>query len=84
MLETKREKLETSKPEPKTPKTFVQFRVSLTEYQRLEQFARFLNSKGAIAKPTVSCLARVCLFSQLNSVVRALEQEQQKQETERD
>jgi hypothetical protein len=41
--------------------------------------ARFLNSKGLIPKPTVSSLARVCLFSHINTVARALEQELLKQ-----
>jgi len=62
------------------PKTFVQFRVSPFEYSAMEKIARFLNSKGLIPKPTVSSLARVCLFSHLNMVERALEQELQKKE----
>lgn len=61
------------------PKTFVQFRLSPFEYSAMEKIARFLNSKGLIPKPTVSSLARVCLFSHLNTVEKALEQELLKQ-----
>jgi hypothetical protein len=61
-------------------KTFVQFRLSPFEYSTMEKIARFLNSKGLIPKPTVSSLARVCLFSHMNTVAIALEQEKQKQE----
>jgi hypothetical protein len=61
------------------PKTFVQFRISPFEYSAMEKIARFLNSKGLIPKPTVSSLARVCLFKHLNIVERALEQELLKQ-----
>jgi hypothetical protein len=62
------------------PKTFVQFRLSPFEYSAMEKIARFLNSKGLIPKPTVSSLARVCLFSHINRVAIALEQEQRNQE----
>ena len=62
------------------PKTFVQFRLSPFDYSAMEKIARFLNSKGLIPKPTVSSLARACLFSHLNIVERALEQELLKQE----
>jgi len=62
------------------PKTFVQFRISTFEYSAMEKLARFLNSNGLIPKPTVSSLARVCLFSHINTVARTLEQERQKQE----
>src|SRR5215467_10774014 len=62
------------------PKTFVQFRLSPFEYSAMQKIAHFLNSKGLIPKPTVSSLARVCLFSHINTVAIALEQEQQKQE----
>jgi len=62
------------------PKTFVQFRLSPFEYSAMEKIARFLNSHGLIPKPTVSSLARVCLFSHVNTVARTLEQERQKQE----
>ena len=65
------------------PKTFVQFRLSPFEYSAMEKIARFLNSQGLIPKPTVSSLARVCLFSYVNTVARALEQEQQKQEQQK-
>src|SRR5215831_10871426 len=61
------------------PKTFVQFRLSTFEYSAMEKMARFLNSKGLIPKPTVSSLARVCLFSHMNTVAKALEQELLKQ-----
>ena len=61
------------------PKTFVQFRLSPFEYSAMQKIAHFLNSKGLIPKPTVSSLARVCLFSHVNTVAKALEQEQQKQ-----
>jgi hypothetical protein len=61
------------------PKTFVQFRLSPFDYSAMEKIARFLNSKGLIPKPTVSSLARTCLFSHLNIVERALEQELLKQ-----
>ena len=61
------------------PKTFVQFRLSPFEYSSMEKITRFLNSKGLIPKPTVSSLARVCLFSHVNTVARALEQELLKQ-----
>ena len=60
------------------PKTFVQFRLSPFEYSAMQKIARFLNSKGLIPKPTVSSLARVCLFSHVNTVARALEQEQER------
>src|SRR5215831_18457864 len=59
------------------PKTFVQFRPF--EYSAMQKIAHFLNSKGLIPKPTVSSLARVCLFSHINTVARALEQELLKQ-----
>jgi hypothetical protein len=62
------------------PKTFVQFRLSPFEYSTMEKIARFLNSNGLIPKPTVSSLARICLFSHVNTVARALEQEQRNQE----
>src|SRR5215831_1929948 len=62
------------------PKTFVQFRISPFEYSSMQKIARFLNSKGLIPKPTVSSLARVCLFSHVNTVAKALEQELLKQE----
>src|SRR5215469_9643746 len=62
------------------PKTFVEFRLSPFEYSAMEKLARFLNSQGLIPKPTVSSLARVCLFSHVNTVARALEQELLKQE----
>jgi hypothetical protein len=62
------------------PKTFVQFRLSPFEYSAMEKFARFLNSNGLISKPTVSSLARVCLFLHVNTVARAMEQEQRNQE----
>ena len=62
------------------PKTFVQFRLGPVEYSSMEKIARFLNSKGLIPKPTVSSLARVCLFSHVNTVAKALEQELLKQE----
>jgi hypothetical protein len=61
------------------PKTFVQFRLNPFEYSSMEKIARFLNSKGLIPKPTVSSLARVCLFSHVNTVAIALEQELLKQ-----
>ena len=60
-------------------KTFVQFRLSPFEYSTMEKIARFLNSQGLIPKPTVSSLARVCLFLHVNTVARALEQELLKQ-----
>ena len=61
-------------------KTFVQFRLSPFEYSAMQKIAHFLNSQGLIPKQTVSSLARVCLFSHVNTVAKALEQEQQKQE----
>ena len=61
------------------PKTFVQFRLSPFEYSAMQKIAHFLNSKGLIPKLTVSSLARVCLFSQVNTVAIALEQELLKQ-----
>lgn len=61
-------------------KTFIQFRVTAEEYRFLEKFAISLHSKEAIAKPTVSALAKSCLFSQVNSYVRALEQDYKIQE----
>src|SRR5215467_13647552 len=61
------------------PKTFVQFRLSPFEYSAMQKIAHFLNSKGLIPKPTVSSLARVCLFSHVNTVAIALEQDLLKQ-----
>jgi len=53
---------------------FVSFRTSREDFTRIEEFARFLYSRGVIKAPTVPCLTRSILYTELNKFARYFEQ----------
>jgi hypothetical protein len=53
---------------------FVSFRISSEDFTRIEEFARFLHSRGVIKAPTVPCLTRSILYTKLNKFAQYFEQ----------
>ena len=53
---------------------FVSFRISHEDFTRIEEFARFLHSRGVIKAPTVPCLTRSILYTELNKFAQYFEQ----------
>ena len=53
---------------------FVSFRISREDFTRIEEFARFLHSRGVIKAPTVPCLTRSILYTELNKFAQYFEQ----------
>jgi hypothetical protein len=64
-----------SKPDGNSNKQqFVSFRISHEDFTRIEEFARFLHSRGVIKAPTVPCLTRSILYTELNKFAQYFEQ----------
>ena len=75
-IEQSNDRQKTDNPDSKTQ--FVSFRISYTEFKRIEEYAKFLHEIGAIKAPTVPCLTRSILFTEINKLGGFLEERQQK------